>query len=157
MFHRPSNIDFWNFFTLKKTIFQNGSRWKWENTNPKMLYHRHKRGPREVSSTTTRYVLSGRGLGTHRKPFIPPSECLFFVCGLLFYLVTNGRKWSQMVTNGLKRYWIISFALFTGDVFSLTPHLLHTYSTQDLEYQNRYQPISFPFPTTQTGLQSNYL
>ena len=111
MFHRPSNVSLWKIFILKKTIFQNGSRWKWENANPKMLCHRHKRGPREVSSITARCVLSGRGLGTHRKSFIPPSECLFFsvdCCSI----------WLQMGANGRKRYRIISFAIFTGTCMS---------------------------------------
>ena len=99
MFHRPSNIDFVKNFHFKKIIFQNGSRWKWENTNPKMFHHRHKRGSRVVSSTKTRCVLSGRGLGTHRESFTHPHlSSYFFVCALLFYLGANGCKRHRIIS-----------------------------------------------------------
>ena len=89
-------------FHFKKTIFQNRILWKMSNANPKMVHHRHKKGPREVSSTPTRYGLAGRDLGTHRKSFIPSSVSLFSVCGLLLYLIVNGRKWAQMDTKYIK-------------------------------------------------------
>ena len=120
-------------FILKKITFKNGPWRKCRNASPKMVRHRHKRGPREGSSTPTRYVLAGRDLGAHRKPFLPSSESLFFVCGLLLYLVANGRKWSQMVTNGRKRYQTNSFALFPGTYthhWYLFAHTFVSYETQ---------------------------
>ena len=89
-------------FHFKKDHFSKRTDGENRNARPKMLGHRHKSGPREVSSTPSRYMLAGRGLGAHRKSFVPSSESLFFVFGLLLQMVANGRKWSQMGAKDIK-------------------------------------------------------
>ena len=88
--------------------------------------HRHKRGPREVSSTLTRYVIAVRGLGAHRKSFITTLEILFFVCGLLLYLVVNGHKWSQMGTKDIK---LTIFSIYRHLHTSLVSICTHTFDS----------------------------